>query len=55
MTTATSCLGYRIIGGRGIFTEPFPLSGYEQLHDHEAFFDEKLTLFDLLIWQSGPY
>ena len=36
-----------IIAGRGVFTEPFPLFGYE-LDDYEALFDEKLALFDLL-------
>jgi alkanesulfonate monooxygenase SsuD/methylene tetrahydromethanopterin reductase-like flavin-dependent oxidoreductase (luciferase family) len=36
-----------IIAGRGVFTEPFPLFGYD-LHDYEALFDEKLALFDLL-------
>ena len=36
-----------IIAGRGVFSEPFPLFGYD-LHDYEALFDEKLALFDLL-------
>ena len=36
-----------IIAGRGVFTEPFALFGYD-LHDYEALFDEKLALFDLL-------
>ncbi|MGX7002401.1 LLM class flavin-dependent oxidoreductase [Caballeronia sp. KNU42] len=36
-----------IIAGRGVFTEPFPLFGYD-LHDYEALFDEKLALFNLL-------
>jgi hypothetical protein len=36
-----------IIAGRGVFTEPFPLFGYD-LRDYEALFDEKLALFDLL-------
>jgi probable LLM family oxidoreductase len=36
-----------IIAGRGVFTEPFPLFGYD-LQDYEALFEEKLALFDLL-------
>jgi alkanesulfonate monooxygenase SsuD/methylene tetrahydromethanopterin reductase-like flavin-dependent oxidoreductase (luciferase family) len=36
-----------IIAGRGVFTEPFPLFGYD-IQDYEALFDEKLALFDLV-------
>jgi alkanesulfonate monooxygenase SsuD/methylene tetrahydromethanopterin reductase-like flavin-dependent oxidoreductase (luciferase family) len=36
-----------IIAGRGVFSEPFPLFGYD-LQDYDALFDEKLALFDLL-------
>jgi probable LLM family oxidoreductase len=36
-----------IIAGRGVFSEPFPLFGYD-LQDYEALFDEKLALFDLV-------
>jgi alkanesulfonate monooxygenase SsuD/methylene tetrahydromethanopterin reductase-like flavin-dependent oxidoreductase (luciferase family) len=36
-----------IIAGRGVFTEPFPLFGYD-LQDYEALFEEKLALFDLV-------
>jgi probable LLM family oxidoreductase len=40
-----------VILGRGWFTEPFPLFGYE-LTDYDALFDEKLDLFATLIRQQ---
>jgi alkanesulfonate monooxygenase SsuD/methylene tetrahydromethanopterin reductase-like flavin-dependent oxidoreductase (luciferase family) len=38
--------------GRGSFTEPFPLFGYD-LADYEKLFDEKLDLFAALL-HEGP-
>jgi probable LLM family oxidoreductase len=36
-----------IVAGRGVFSEPFPLFGFD-LRDYDALFEEKLALFDLL-------